>query len=89
MASVREIRLDPVKGLDPVVVDAGQVLASGALAWDRRFALVDSRERFVNGKNRAEVSRIRARFDLPHGEVSLDGAVFSMLRQGGEIAAWF
>ena len=89
MACVREIRLYPVKGLDPVSVDAAQVLASGALAWDRRFALADARGRFVNGKNRAEVYGIRASFDLAHGEVSLDGAAFSLLRQGSEIAAWF
>lgn len=89
MASVREIRLYPVKGLDPVVVEAAQVLSSGALEWDRRFALEDARGRFVNGKNRAEIYRIRARFDLVRGEVSLDGATFSLLRQGDEIAAWF
>jgi len=89
MAAVREIRVYPVKALDPVVVESAEVLASGALAWDRRFALVDARGRFVNGKNRPEIHAVRAAYDLARGEVSLDGRVYSLSRQGVELAAWF
>ena len=89
MASVREIRLYPVKGLDPAITAEARLLPSGALEWDRRFAMVDARGRFVNGKNFAASHRIRAAFDLTGGgEVTLDGETFSLTRQGAGIAAW-
>jgi uncharacterized protein YcbX len=89
MASVGEIRLYPVKGLDPVIVGEARISGSGALEWDRRFALVDSRGRFLNGKNRVEIHAIRATFELAKAEMALDGRSFSMLREGDAIAAWF
>lgn len=89
MGSVGEIRLYPIKALDPIIVNEARVLGSGALAWDRRFALVDARGRFVNGKICAAIHTIRARYDLGRGEVALDGRTFSLLREGGAIAAWF
>ena len=89
MAAVREIRLYPVKALDPISVPEARVLASGALEWDRRFALFDARGRFVNGKNFAGIHPIRATYDLARGEIALDSQAFSLTRQGGNIAAWF
>ena len=89
MAAVREIRLYPVKALDPVTVSEARILASGALEWDRRFALFGPRGGFVNGKNRAEIHAVRAKYDLARGEIALDGQAFSLTRQGDDIAAWF
>ena len=89
MAAVREIRLYPVKALDPVSVSEARILAAGALEWDRRFALFDAGGRFVNGKNRAGIHTVRATYDLARGEMALDGQTFSLTRQGGGIAAWF
>jgi uncharacterized protein YcbX len=89
MASVREIRLYPVKGLDPVTVPEARVLSSGALEWDRRFAMVDTRGRFVNGKNFPGIHTVRATFDLSRGEVMIEGRSFSMEREGPEFATWF
>lgn len=79
----------PIKALDAVLVNEARVLASGALEFDRRWALVDARGRFVNGKNRAEVHSIRAEYDLATLQVALDGRTFSLERQGVDIARWF
>ena len=89
MARVREIRIYPVKALDPAIVAEARLLASGALEWDRRFVLVDTRGRFVNGKNRAEVHSIRTAYDLRRGEVALDGRAYSLTHDGAAIASWF
>lgn len=89
MAAVREIRLYPVKALDPISVPEARILAAGALEWDRRFALFGPRGGFVNGKNRAEIHAVRATYDLTRGEIALDGQAFSLTQQGDDIAAWF
>jgi uncharacterized protein YcbX len=88
MARVGEIRLYPIKGLDPVIVTEARLLGSGALEWDRRFALVDSRGRFLNGKNRIEVHAIRASFQLATAEVALEGQSYSLTHDGDAIARW-
>jgi uncharacterized protein YcbX len=87
MAQVSAIFLHPIKALDAVAVEAATVLASGALAHDRRWALFDARGRFVNGKNRAAIHAIRAQYELTRFEVSLEGKVFSLVRQSEELAA--
>ena len=83
------IQLHPIKGLDAVRVDAARVLASGALELDRRWALLDAKGRFVNGKNRPEIHSIRATYDLAKLEVALDGRAYSLDREGSAIAQWF
>src|SRR6187402_3263094 len=88
MAKVSGIFLYPIKALDAVAVEAATVLASGALAHDRRWALFDARGRFVNGKNRAAIHAIRAEYELTRLEVSLEGKVFSLVRQLEELAAY-
>ena len=88
MPTVSLLRLYPIKGLPPVDVAAAAVLPSGALALDRRWALMDARGRFVNGKNVPAIHTLDARFDLPALEVTIDGRTFSLMRQGGELAAW-
>lgn len=87
MAKIAWLSVYPIKGLDGLRVDEARVLPSGALEFDRRWALVDARGRFVNAKNRVEVHTMRAGYDLARLEVSLDGRVFS-LRDGAGIAAW-
>lgn len=89
MAELAAIFLHPVKALDAVAVSEAQVLASGALAHDRRWALVDGAGRFVNGKNRAAVHEVRASFDVSRWEIDLDGRVFSLLEQAHELGAYF
>ncbi|MEO8099363.1 MAG: MOSC N-terminal beta barrel domain-containing protein [Acidobacteriota bacterium] len=87
--NVSLIQLHPIKGLDPVSVDNALVLPSGALEFDRRWAMLDARGRFVNGKNRQQIHSLRARFDIPRLEVALEGKAFSLLREGDAIARWF
>lgn len=70
-------------------MDVARVLPSGALEFDRRWALVDERGRFVNAKNRVEVHSIRAAYDLARLEVTLDGRPFSLTLDGLSIASWF
>ena len=90
MAHVRELRIYPVKGLDPALPRMARLLPSGALEWDRRWALVDRQGRFVNGKNRPAIHAIRAVFDLGRGEMSVDGGPgWSLARDGAAIAASF
>jgi uncharacterized protein YcbX len=86
---VSRIRIHPIKAFDPVRVSEATVLESGALALDRRWALFDVRERPINGKNRVEVHRIRASFDLDRLEVALEGRVFSLEREQPGIERWF
>jgi uncharacterized protein YcbX len=70
-------------------VQQARVLASGALEFDRRWALVDSRGRFVNAKNRAEVHSIRAEYDFARMHVTLNGREFSLIAEGDAVARWF
>ncbi|MCC6536788.1 MAG: MOSC N-terminal beta barrel domain-containing protein [Bryobacterales bacterium] len=89
MSIVRQLRVYPIKSLDPALVDEADVLASGALQWDRRFALFDAQGRVINGKGQPRLHLIRAAYDLANAEVALDGRAFSLTREGPEIAAWF
>jgi len=85
MPVVRNIQVFPIKALDPREVSEIQILGSGALAFDRRWAFVDARGKFVNGKSRVEVHSIRAEYDLGRLEVALDGRVYSLERQKHEL----
>jgi uncharacterized protein len=84
---VRDLRVYPIKGLAPVVVNAAAVLPSGALALDRRWALVDGRGRFVNGKNVASIHRLVVHYDADVGHVVIDGHTFALREEGDAIAA--
>jgi uncharacterized protein YcbX len=85
---VRSIRLHPIKAFDAADVPEAGVLASGAFELDRRWAFVDGRGRFVNGKNRPEVHAIRATYDLASLEVALGGRTYSLERQRAELERW-
>ncbi|KAI9011839.1 MOSC domain-containing protein [Hyaloraphidium curvatum] len=56
------ISVHPIKSLPALSLPSSPVLPSGALAWDRRLALVDAKGRFVNGKREPRVISSRARF---------------------------
>ncbi len=49
-ATLADIRVYPIKALDPVSVTRVRLLPSGALEGDRRWALFDEQGGFVNGK---------------------------------------
>ena len=62
MPLLQRITIFPIKSLDGHELDRADVLPSGALAGDRRYALKDRSGRFVNGKRCAAIHGIRARF---------------------------
>lgn len=62
MPSVASITIFPIKALDGISVERAELTGSGALALDRRFALVDAEGRYLNGKRTPKVHPIRADF---------------------------
>lgn len=86
---VSHLCIYPIKALDPLRVDAARVLRSAALECDRRWAMRDTRGRYVNGKFHAAVHGVRAEYDIGALEVTLNGRTYSLIRQGAEIALWF
>jgi uncharacterized protein YcbX len=85
---IARIDIYPIKALGAVTVPDARVLPSGALEGDRRWALVDGRGRFVNGKHFTNIHALEATYDLAAGEVTIVGRTFALAAQGGEIAAW-
>ena len=56
------IRLHPIKSLDPVCVPEWRIGPSGGLALDRTWALYSVDGRWVNGKRTSAIHLIRAKF---------------------------
>jgi len=71
MPHVARICVYPIKSLDGVEVIHAEVLQSGALEYDRQFAIFDEKGKFVNGKRHAKIHLLRSRFDLENNIVSL------------------
>jgi ferredoxin-NADP reductase/uncharacterized protein YcbX len=57
------ISIYPIKSLEPVLLRQARLLPSGALVGDRTLALVDEHGKFVNGKRKPLVHRLRSSFD--------------------------
>jgi len=66
-----KILIYPVKSLPPVEVLESRITEYGTLEYDRLYAIVDERGRFVNGKREWRVHLIRARYDLRDGRIYL------------------
>lgn len=64
MPYLAKIYIYPIKSLDPVEVTTTAVLASGALAGDRLYAMVDDGGQFINAKRTAKIHHLRSQFDL-------------------------
>ncbi|MFQ4135416.1 MOSC domain-containing protein [Nodosilinea sp. PGN35] len=88
------IDIFPVKSLDGVSVSQAAVLASGALAGDRTYALFDGQGRFVNGKRTANIHHLRSTFseDGQFITVAIDdhppAATFHLQQQRSDLEAW-
>lgn len=82
----------PIKSLDGCELASARVLPGGALEHDRRYALVDSWGKFVNGKQCAEIHSIRAEYFCDCRQVTLNfGArsqTFSLENEQQAIAQW-
>lgn len=93
MARLSSITVYPIKSLPGVQVSSARVLASGALEWDRRWAIIDAAGEWLNGKRTPAVHRIRAHFDFHQQTVELsnDGATpaqFSLAADLEPIERW-
>ncbi len=71
MPYIARISLYPIKSLDGVDVKSASLLSSGALKFDREFAIFDQRGKFVNGKHNPKVHLVRCQFHLDDRKVSL------------------
>jgi hypothetical protein len=97
MSSARLARITvyPIKSLDGVEMSEANVLPCGALADDRRFAIVDQNGRVINGKRTPDVHRIRTETDLDFMQVQLrtlseeSSQKFSLTRDRQRLNDWF
>ncbi len=71
MPRLARITVYPIKSLPGTVLETVRVLASGALADDRRWALVDDHDQIVTAKRCVETHRLDARFQLAASMVEL------------------
>lgn len=62
--TISRINVYPIKSFPGVAVASCSVLKSGALSWDRRYALVEPNGDYVNLKRVPELHEIRADFQL-------------------------
>ncbi|MEX2170141.1 MAG: MOSC N-terminal beta barrel domain-containing protein [Pirellulales bacterium] len=62
MTTLAQINIYPIKSLDATELSEVEVLQSGALRDDRRWAIVDAEGRVVNGKRTAAIHSICAEF---------------------------
>jgi uncharacterized protein len=69
--SLFNIRLHPIKSLDPISVPQCSIGPSGGLALDRAWALFSVDGRWVNGKRTPAVHLIRANYSLDLRSVTL------------------
>jgi hypothetical protein len=91
-ARVASITIFPVKSCDGLTLDTASVMASGALLYDRQFALVDANGRFINAKRtplihqlRLQINPVSREFDVGrrdeevmlHGRIDVDGPQLS------------
>jgi uncharacterized protein len=92
--TLAQITIFPVKSLDGVSIDRVQISAGGALAFDRRWAIVDEWGKVVNGKRTAKIQTLRSQFDLERGLISLrastdlHGQTFSLTEDSIELTSW-
>lgn len=92
------IRLHPIKSLDPVYVQQARINPSGGLERDRAWALYSADGKWVNGKRTAAIHAIRANFvtDLcsvtlsaPTDSRNLAARTFAFPGAHEDAAEWF
>jgi uncharacterized protein YcbX len=70
-AWVSHIQIHPIKSLDATTLQQAGILSSGALEFDRTWAMFDANGKFVNGKRHAAVHRLRSVIDLADRKLSI------------------
>ena len=81
MAYLDRIRVHPIKSFDATTVEAATIVENGGLAWDRRYAIVESTEvttsggapegAYVNGKRERRIHELGAEYDLERETVTI------------------
>jgi uncharacterized protein YcbX len=92
--TVAQLRIHPIKSLPGVPVSQAIVLASGALAHDREFALFDNSGKVFNGKRDARIHLVRTEYDLSDFTVTvsasdLSATTFHLLDDRTRLEEWF
>ncbi len=72
MARLARINIYPVKSLDGQSLEQATVLASGALAHDRRFAIRDRQGEFITAKRTPAVHLLRSKYDPDTNRLDLE-----------------
>ena len=85
---IARIALHPIKGFDASAVESATVLPSGALAGDRRWAFLDGRDRFVNGKQFPAIHRIRTQIDPDASAAVVDDLHFRLAGDVTPLEDW-
>jgi uncharacterized protein YcbX len=92
------IRLHPIKALDPVSVNEARIGPNGGLELDRVWALYSADGRWVNGKRTAAVHLIRAAYapdlssltlTVPGDRRDIPAMTFAFPRDTDGAAEWF
>lgn len=73
-AWLANIRLHPIKGLDPVSVPEARIGPNGGLQLDRVWVLFDVQGQWINGKRAPAIHRLRAEYDPQVSRVTLISA---------------
>jgi uncharacterized protein len=77
-----------------VSVDRVQIAPGGALAFDRRWAIVDEQGKVVNAKRTAKIQTLWSQFDLDRGLISLRAHAdlpewtFSLVEDSIDLTSW-
>jgi uncharacterized protein YcbX len=92
------LRLHPIKALDPITVSEARISPSGGLALDRAWALYSVDGRWVNGKRTPAIHLIRAAFSpdlrgvtlsVPGDRRSIPAHTFPFPDGNDDAAEWF
>lgn len=70
-AWVSRIQIFPIKALDAMRLEQARILATGALEFDRTWAMFDANGKPVSGKRHATVHRLRSTIDLANQTISI------------------
>jgi MOSC domain-containing protein len=96
--TLANIRLHPIKALDPVYVTEARISPSGGLALDRAWALYSVDGRWVNGKRTPLVHHIRASYSpdlrcvtlaVPTDRRKIPARTFAFPEAHQDAAEWF
>jgi uncharacterized protein len=97
-AHLSDIRLHPIKSLDPVSVREARISSSGGLALDRAWALYSVDGKWVNGKRTAAIQLIRANYSpdvaavtlsVPSDRRKIPARTFAFPQGHEDAAEWF